>query len=117
MKNTNLEIINLAKDADGYIVTIEVTREVASEDIFDIMVERQSTHTNFAKYDTAIDYFYKNSFRLETLVNTMDKGWTENTSYKAEMRLLAFNINDMNSDPSMEDYLCAVFTADYEEDN
>lgn len=115
MKNTNLEIINLAKDADGYIVTIEATREV-EKDTLDIMVERQSTHTNFTSYDTAIEYFHQNSFRLEALVNTMEKGWTENASYNAEMRLLAFNINDMNSDPSMEDYLCAVFTADYEED-
>lgn len=116
MKKSDFKIINLAKDADGYIVTIETTRTINSEDIFDITVERQSTHTNFTCYKTAIDYFYKNSFRLESLVKTMDAGWTENVSYNAEMRLLAFNINDMNSDPSMEDYLCAVFTADYEED-
>lgn len=113
MKKTNLEIINLAKDADGYIVTIETTRTLNSEDIFDITVERQSTHTNFTRYETAINYFYENTFRVEALLYMMEDGWSNVDEYYCEMRLIAFNINDMNSDPSMEDYECARFNGDY----
>ena len=113
MKKSNLEIINLAKDADGYIVTIETTRTPYSEDIFDMTVERQSTHTNFTCYETAIDYFYQNTFRVEALLEMMEDGWSDVEEYSCEMRLIAFNINDMNADPSMEDYECATFNADY----
>lgn len=110
MKKTNFEVISLDKNADGYIVTIDSMRTPFSEDAFDITIERNSTTANFTCYDTAIKYFYENMFRLETLVNMMEK-WEYKQDYSCELKLIAYYL-DMTG-PDQDDYDCAIFNLDY----